>query len=135
VDGKGGDVADELHEEIKKAADKITGCRYVSLVGYDGIPVAQHIIDVDCDVNACDAEISSIMLATQEVKENLSLSDERELIWLTKESYFIIHPVGAEYFVYACLKATGSNPAAARIALNETGQKVHKLIYHEAQSP
>lgn len=125
-------MADELHEEIKKAADKIPGCRYVSLVGYDGIPVAQHIIDLDYDVNAYDAEISSIMLATQEVKDNLALSDERELIWLTEESYFIIHPVGAEYFVYACLKARGSNPAAARIALNETGEKVHKLIYHEA---
>ncbi len=125
-------MADELHEEIKKAADKIPGCRYVSLVGYDGIPVAQHIIDLDYDVNAYDAEISSIMLTTQEVKDNLALSDERELIWLTEESYFIIHPVGAEYFVYACLKARGSNPAAARIALNETGEKVSKLIYHEA---
>lgn len=125
-------MADELHEEIKRAADKIPGCRYVSLVGYDGIPVAQHIIDVDYDVNAYDAEISSIMLATQEVKDNLALSDERELIWLTKESFFIIHPVGADYFVYACLKAAGSNPGAARIALNKTREIVHKLIYHEA---
>ncbi|MCK4940997.1 roadblock/LC7 domain-containing protein [candidate division WOR-3 bacterium] len=125
-------MADELHEEIKRAADKIPGCRYVSLVGYDGIPVAQHIIDVDYDVNAYDAEISSIMLATQEVKDNLELSDERELIWLTKESFFIIHPVGADYFVYACLKAAGSNPGAARIALNKTREIVHKLIYHEA---
>ena len=125
-------MADELHQEIKTAADKIPGCRYVSLVGYDGIPVAQYIIDMDCDVNAYDAEISSIMLTTQEVKGNLELCGERELIWLTEKSFFIIQPVGVEYFVYACLKAAGSNPAAARIALNETREKVHKLIYREA---
>jgi predicted regulator of Ras-like GTPase activity (Roadblock/LC7/MglB family) len=130
--GKGGNVANDLHQEIRKAADKIPGCRYVSLVGYDGIPVAQHVIDMDCDVNTYDAEISSIMLATQEVRVNLALRDERELIWLTEESFFVIQPVGAEYFVYACLKAAGSNPAAARIALNETREKVHRIIYHEA---
>jgi len=124
-------VPDELQEEIRRVAEKIPGCRYASLVGYDGISVAQHIIEAKCDVNAYDAEISSIMLVTKEVKDNLAISEERELIWLTEESFFIIHPVGDDYFVYACLKADGSNPGAARIALNEVKQTFYKIIYRE----
>lgn len=124
-------MTDELLEEIKRVAEKIPGCRYTSLVGYDGISVAQHIIQANFDVNSYDAEISSIMLVAKEVKENLALGDTRELIWLTEDSFFIIHPIGADYFMYACLKATGSNPGAARIALNKARQKVHSLIYQE----
>ena len=124
-------MADELLEEIKKIADKIPGCRYTSIVGYDGISVAQHIVQASFDVSSYDAEISSIMLVAKEVQENLSLSDTRELIWLTDDSFFIIHPVGADYFMYACLKATGSNPGAARIALNKAKQRIHSLIYQE----
>ncbi|MBE0433472.1 hypothetical protein IBX73_08410 [candidate division WOR-3 bacterium] len=125
-------MADELLDEIKKIAEKIPGCRYSSIVGYDGISVAQHIIDTNYDVNAYDAEISSIMLAAQEMTENLALSETRELIWLTEDSFFIIQPIGDKYFIYACLKAAGSNPGAARIAINKARQKIHKLIYQAA---
>ncbi|UCG31234.1 MAG: hypothetical protein JSV53_04975 [candidate division WOR-3 bacterium] len=124
-------MADELLEEIKRIAEKIVGCRYTSIVGYDGISVAQHIIQANFDVSAYDAEISSVMLVAKEVRENLELSDTRELIWLTEDSYFIIQPIGSDYFIYACLKATGSNPGAARIALNKAKQKIHSLIYQE----
>lgn len=124
-------MADELLAEIKRIAEKIPGCRYASLVGYDGISVAQHIIQANFDVNTYDAEISSIMLVAKEVRDNLALTETRELIWLTEDSFFIIDPVGSDYFVYACLKATGSNPGAARIALNKAKQKIHSLIYQE----
>lgn len=124
-------MADELQDEIRSIAEKIPGCHYVSLVGYDGISVAQHIIDTDHDVNAFDAEISSIMLTSREVKENLTLGNERELIWITEDAFFIVQPVGAEYFVYACLKAAGSNPGAARIALNKARQNIARYIYQD----
>ncbi len=124
-------MADEIHDEIGKIAERIPGCRYVSVVGYDGIPIAQYIVDAHCDVNAFDAEISSIMLASREVKDNLALSEERELIWLTEDSFFIVHPVGVDFFIYACLKAAGSNPGAARIALSKAKKRVHNLVYQE----
>ena len=124
-------MADEMHDEVRKIAEKIPGCRYVSVVGYDGIPIAQHIIDAHFDVNAFDAEISSIMLVSREVRENLALSEERELIWLIEDSFFIMHPVGVDCFVYACLKAKDSNPGAARIALNKAKQKIRNLVYQD----
>ena len=122
-------MPDEIHDEVRKIAEKIPGCRYVSVVGYDGIPIAQHVVDAHFDVNAFDAEISSIMLTSREVRENLALSVERELIWLTEDSFFIMHPVGMDFFVYACLKADGSNPGVARIALNKAKQKIRNLVY------
>ena len=125
-------MADELLDEIRKVAEKIPGCLYASLVGYDGISVAQHVINTNYDVNTFDAEISSIMLTAKEVRDNLALSETRELIWLTDDAFFIIYPIGADYFVYTCLKASGSNPGAARIALNKARQKIHKLIYQES---
>jgi len=124
-------VADELLAEIRQIAEKIPGCRYTSLVGYDGISVAQHVIQANFDVNTCDAEICSIMLVAKEVSDNLALTDTRELIWLTEDSFFIVNPIGPDYFVYACLKATGSNPGAARIALNKARQRINSLIYQE----
>jgi predicted regulator of Ras-like GTPase activity (Roadblock/LC7/MglB family) len=125
-------MAEDIQEEIKKVAERITGCRFVCLVGYDGIPVAQHIMEANFDVSLYDAEISSIMLASREVRKSLSLGAERELIWLTENSYFIIHPVGDDFFMYSCLKATGSNPGVARIELNKAKQVIKKIIYPDA---
>uniref|UniRef100_A0A7C4XJ81 Roadblock/LC7 domain-containing protein n=1 Tax=candidate division WOR-3 bacterium TaxID=2052148 RepID=A0A7C4XJ81_UNCW3 len=124
-------MADDLQEEIKKIAEKIPGCRYVSLVGYDGIVVAQAIIDADFDTNLFDAEISSLTLTSREIKETLNLGAENELIWLTQSAFFIIHPVGNDYFLYACLKSTGSNPGVARIELNKAKATLRKIIYPE----
>ncbi|UCC12081.1 MAG: hypothetical protein JSW02_00690 [candidate division WOR-3 bacterium] len=125
-------MAEDIQEEIKKVAERITGCRFVCIVGYDGIPVAQYVIDANFDVNLYDAEVSSIMLASREVRKSLNLGAERELIWLTENSYFIIHPVGEDFFMYSCLKATGSNPGVARIELNKAKQAIKKIIYPEA---
>lgn len=125
-------MAEDIQEEIKKIAERITGCRFVCIVGYDGIPVAQHIIEANFDVSLYDAEISSIMLASRDVRKSLELGGERELIWLTEKSYFIIHPVGDDFFMYSCLKATGSNPGVARIELNKAKQVIKRIIYPEA---
>jgi predicted regulator of Ras-like GTPase activity (Roadblock/LC7/MglB family) len=124
-------MADDLQDGIMRIAEKIPGCRYVSLVGYDGITVAQHIIEANFDVSLYDAELSSIMLASKEVRKSLELGAERELIWLTDNSYFIIHPIGDEFFVYSCLKTTGSNPGVARIELNKAKNIIKKTIYPE----
>ena len=125
-------MAEDIQEEIKKVAERITGCRFVCLVGYDGIPVAQHTIEANFDVSLYDAEVSSIMLASREVRKSLNLGAERELIWLTENSYFIIHPVGEDFFLYSCLKATGSNPGVARIELNKAKLAIKKIIYPDA---
>jgi len=122
-------MAEDLQEEIKKVAEKIPGCCYVSIVGYDGISVAQHIIDANFDVNFYDATISSLMLASRDVNENLKLGAEKELIWLTEKTFFIVQPIGSDYFVYACLKPTGSNPGVARIELNKVREALQKIIY------
>jgi predicted regulator of Ras-like GTPase activity (Roadblock/LC7/MglB family) len=71
------------------------------------------------------------MLSSREVRKSLNLGAERELIWLTENSYFIIHPVGEDFFMYSCLKATGSNPGVARIELNKAKQAIKKIIYPE----
>jgi predicted regulator of Ras-like GTPase activity (Roadblock/LC7/MglB family) len=122
-------MADDLQEEIKRVSAKIPGCSFVSLVGYDGISVAQHVVEANIDVNTYDAELSSLMLASREIQKNLELGAERELIWLSDNAYFIVHPVGADYFVYACLKPTGSNPGVARIELSKTKDVLRKIIY------
>ncbi len=124
-------MADELQELVKNVAEKIAGCRYVSLVGYDGITVAQHTVDADFDVSVYDAELSSVMLASKEVRSSLDLGAEKELIWLTDSSFFIIRPIGEDYFIYSCLKAAHSNPGVARIELNRVHDKIHKIIYAE----
>ncbi|MGB9720652.1 MAG: roadblock/LC7 domain-containing protein [bacterium] len=127
-------MADDLHEEIKKIAEKIPGCLYTSLVGYDGISVAQHIIEANFDTNLFDAELSSLMLASREIKKNLNLGAETELIWLTQNVFCIIQPVGDDYFVYACLKPVGSNPGVARIEINKAKPKLLEIIYPKAST-
>ena len=122
-------MAEDLQEEIRKVAQKIPGCRYVSLVGYDGITVAQQSMEVDFDVSEYDAELSSMMLTSREVRKSLNLGNEKEFIWLTDNSFFIVHPVGEDFFVYSCLKASGSNPGVARIELNKAGKIIRKIIY------
>lgn len=124
-------MAEDLQDVIKRTSERIPGCRFVSLVGYDGITVAQNIVEVDFDVGLYDAEISSIMLSSKEVRESLGLGMEKELIWLTENCYFIVHPIGEDYFMYACLKAAGSNPGVARIEINKSKEAIRKIIYPE----
>lgn len=122
-------MAEDLQEVIKKMAERITGCNFVSLVGYDGITVASHNIAANFDVTLYDAEISSIILASKEVRKSLNLGMEKELIWLTDNSFFIIHQIGEDFFIYACLKSAGSNPGVARIELNKAKEAIRKIIY------
>lgn len=124
-------MAEDIQEEIRKVAEKIPGCRFVSLVGYDGITVVQHSIDANFDINQYDAELSSIMLSSKEVRNSLNLGNEKELIWLTENAFFSIHPAGEDYFIYCCLKPVGSNPGVARIELNKAKKTIHKIIYPE----
>lgn len=125
-------MADDLVEEVKRIAEKIPGCRFVSIVGYDGITVAQHVVEADFDTNLFDAEISSLTLTSKEVKDALNLGTENELIWLTQNAFFIVQPLGKDYFIYACLKSTGSNPGVARIELNKAKGALYKIIYPES---
>lgn len=125
-------MSEDLQEEIKKIAEKIPGCFYASLVGYDGISVAQHIIEGNFDTNLYDAEVSSLMLTAREIKNSLNLGSERELIWLTENSFFVLYPLGKDFFIYACLKPTGSNPGVARIELNKAKGLLSKILYPEA---
>jgi predicted regulator of Ras-like GTPase activity (Roadblock/LC7/MglB family) len=124
-------MAEDIQEEVRKIAEKIPGCHYASLVGYDGITVVQHVMDANFDTSLYDAELSSIMLASKEVRNSLNLGNEKELIWLTDNSFFIIHPVGEDFFIYCCLKSAGSNPGVARIELNKAKDAIRKIIYSE----
>ncbi len=125
-------MSKDLQETIREVAEKIPGCRYVSLVGYDGITVTQYIIEANFDVSLYDAEVSSIMLASREVRKSLELGIDKELIWLTENSFFIIHPLSEEYFIYACLKSSDSSPGVARITLNKAKPEIKKIIYPES---
>uniref|UniRef100_A0A7V0Z5W9 Roadblock/LAMTOR2 domain-containing protein n=1 Tax=candidate division WOR-3 bacterium TaxID=2052148 RepID=A0A7V0Z5W9_UNCW3 len=127
-------MAEDLNEEIKKIAEKIPGCLYASLVGYDGISVAQYVIEANFDINLYDAELSSLLLTSKEIKKNLNLGVETELIWLTQNAFFIIQPVGEDYFIYACLKPIGSNPGVARIEMNKAKQRLMDIIYPKSSS-
>ncbi len=127
-------MAEDLNEEIKKIAEKIPGCLYASLVGYDGISVAQYVIEANFDVNLYDAELSSLLLTSKEIKKNLNLGAETELIWLTQNVFFIIQPVGEDYFIYTCLKPVGSNPGVARIEMNKAKQRLMDIIYPKSSA-
>lgn len=122
-------MPDNLQDEIKKLAEKIPGCHYVSLVGYDGISVAQYALGTGFDVSLYDAEICSLMTTSRDIKDNLSLGAETELIWLTQNLFFIIHPLSSEFFIYACLRNTNSNPGLARIELNKAKTIINQIIY------
>jgi len=127
-------MAEDLNEEIKKIAEKIPGCLYASLVGYDGISVAQYVIEANFDVNLYDAELSSLLLTSKEIRKNLNLGVETELIWLTQNAFFIIQPVGEDYFIYTCLKPIGSNPGVARIEMNKAKQRLMDIIYPKSST-
>lgn len=122
-------MPDDLQEAIKQLAEKIPGCHYVSLVGYDGISVAQQALSAGFDMTLYDAEICSLMTASRDIKDNLNLGAEIELIWLTRNLFFIIHPLNNEFFIYACLRSLNSNPGLARIELNKAKTVINQIIY------
>lgn len=119
----------DFESQLEKTALRIPGCYYVSLVGYDGITIAQYVAENRFDSNIFDAEIATLMNTTKTIVQDLNLKKQVELIWLTEDAYVIICPIRNDYFLYATLGPKNSNPGLARIELKKLACEVEKSFY------
>ncbi len=119
----------DVEDKIKKVAEKLPGCYFLSLVGYDGITIAQYIVETKFDSVVFDAEMATLMTSARGVSQDLNLKRQIELIWLTEDIYIITYFIRAEYFLYAALSPRNSNPGLARIELKRLSVEIEKVFY------
>ncbi len=118
-----------FEERIREVGDKIAGCYFLSLVGYDGITIAQHVVEARFDSAVFDAQMAAMLSAARAVSQDLKLKKMVELIWLNEEAYVINYFIRDEYFLYAAVNPRTANPGLIRIEMKRLAGEIEKVLY------
>jgi len=119
----------DFEERIRKVGDKIAGCYFLSLAGYDGITIAQHVVEARFDSAVFDAQMAVMMSSARAVSQDLNLKKMVELIWLNEEVYVINYFIRDDYFLYAAVNPRTANPGLARIEIKRLAAEIEKVLY------
>ena len=118
----------DLNNILKEVGEKVPGCEFVSLVGRDGLTVASYTVESKHDTGLLDAEMANIFNACRMASSGIGINRQIELIWVTENNFFVIYPIGDDFFLYMTLGVNQSNPGLARVELRRIQKKVAEII-------
>lgn len=119
---------EDLSNILKEVGEKIPGCEFISLVGKDGLTVASHTVETKHDTGLVDAEITNIFNACSMAAADIGINRQIEMIWVTETNFFVIYPIGTDFFLYMTLGVERSNPGLARVELRRISKKIAEII-------
>ncbi|HID32666.1 MAG TPA: hypothetical protein EYP24_04745 [bacterium (Candidatus Stahlbacteria)] len=119
---------EDIGNILKEIGEKIPGCEFVSLVGKDGLTVLSHTIETRYDTGLVDAEMANIFNACRMAESGIGLKKQVELIWVTGSNFFVLYPIGDDYFLYMVLGVERSNPGLARVELRRASKRIKEFI-------
>jgi len=119
---------EDIGNLLKEVGERVPGCEFISLVGKDGLTVASHTVETGHDTGLVDAEITNIFNACNMAANGIGITRQIELIWVTETNFFVIYPIGSEFFIYMTLKVERSNPGLARVELRRVSKKIAEIL-------
>lgn len=119
---------EDLGNILKEVGEKIPGCEFISLVGKDGLTVASYTVETRYDTGLVDAEITNVFNASSMAAAGIGIKRQIEMIWVTETNFFVIYPIGDDFFLYMTLKVERSNPGLARVELRRISKKIAEII-------
>ncbi|RKX69220.1 hypothetical protein DRP53_08860 [candidate division WOR-3 bacterium] len=119
---------EDLGSILRELGEKVPGCEFVSLVGKDGLTVFSHVVETKHDPGLVDAEVANIFNACRMAATGIGIKRQIELIWVTESNFFVIYPIGEDFFLYMMLGVERSNPGLARVELRRASKRVAEII-------
>ena len=113
-----------FQEVLQSVVDNTEGGVAALIMGYDGIPVEQYLIDgAEVSVETVGMEYSVILKEIRKAAEMLDAGDAREVSIQAENMTTLIRMLTPEYFVAMTLKPNG-NFGKARYLLRLNAQKL-----------
>lgn len=97
-----------LRGSLKDVVEKVGGGVGALIMGYDGIPIEEYILESKYDVQLLAVEYVNVM---KEVKRSVDLiksGELEEILVSTEQSKIIIRPVCEDYFIMLILDSDGN---------------------------
>ncbi len=92
---------------LKDLVCGVNGSIAATLMGMDGIPVAQYKRDgMDCDIEAVGVEYGNLVAEIKRAEEILSLGDAEEVFVKGGQAGILLRLVSTEYYIAFLLEGT-----------------------------
>jgi predicted regulator of Ras-like GTPase activity (Roadblock/LC7/MglB family) len=113
---------------LEEAVSNVLGATAASIVGTDGIPLADYSKDESYDQAVFDAEIATLLSAGEKAIKGTHTGDLREIILTTENTTIIAHAIGRNYFVMIVLTGESQNVGIARLSVRQLAQEFAKTL-------
>jgi predicted regulator of Ras-like GTPase activity (Roadblock/LC7/MglB family) len=106
-------------EVLEELADQLDGFVAASVVGLDGMSVANLVTDRDFDEDKASAALSQLVKQSHESSEAMDAGTFEENITTSERYMFLTRPIGNDRFFVQIVLKTDANVGAARMYLED----------------
>jgi predicted regulator of Ras-like GTPase activity (Roadblock/LC7/MglB family) len=97
-----------LKDTLKDITEKVGGGIGALIMGYDGIPIEEYILESDFDIQLLAVEYVNVMKEVKRSIDVLKTGNLEEILISTERSKIVIRTVCEDYFVLLILKSDGN---------------------------
>lgn len=98
-------IFEDVLKEISEAAGGVQGS---VVMGMDGIPIGEYIIDPDCSIQTVGIEYANAIKSIQNASRSLNSGEVAEVTVNTDSTVFILRLINPEYFIALALTLDGN---------------------------
>ncbi|OQX53232.1 MAG: hypothetical protein B5M53_07190 [Candidatus Cloacimonas sp. 4484_209] len=113
---------------LEKAVGTVLGAFAASIVGMDGIALADFSKDETHDQSMFDAEVASILSTGAKAIKDTQSGELKEMILSTDNHTIIAHTIGTDYFVMIVLRGESQNIGIARVSVRKLAEEFSKSL-------
>ena len=98
----------ELRDTLKEIVEKVGGGVGAVIMGYDGIPIEEHIKEGLFDVQILAVEYANVLKEVKRTIDVLKTGEMEEIIITTGLSRIIIRSISEDFFIMLALDSDGN---------------------------
>ena len=98
----------ELREKLKEIVEKVGGGVGAVIMGYDGIPIEEHMKEGIFDVQILAVEYANVLKEVKRTIAVLKTGEMEEIMITTGQSRIIIRSVNEDFFIMLALDSDGN---------------------------
>jgi predicted regulator of Ras-like GTPase activity (Roadblock/LC7/MglB family) len=118
----------DLKKTLKAIVDNVGGGIGAVIMGYDGIPIEEYILDGIIDVQVVAVEYVNVMKEVKRTIEVLKTGEMEEILITTGESRIIIRSICDDFFIMLALDGDGNYGKGRYLLKRETPNLCAELM-------
>lgn len=117
-----------LKDLLQDIVEKVGGGIGALIMGYDGIPIEEYILESNFDIQLLAVEYVNVMKEVKRSLEVLKTGNLEEVLISTEQSKIIIRTVCEDYFVILILNSEGNYGKGRYLLKLETPRLLEDLM-------